>query len=433
MIGGNGGGDSRSVGDRRRRWWNGRGGGKRRWDDVVSGGSFSASIDVGLRLVWQVVGGDGTVGWVLGSLGELHKQGREPVPPTAIIPLGIGNDLSRSFGWGGSFPFNWKSAVKRTLDRASTDISILMMLVMSVPRKSNIASKVDSPKPLVFYHRNRRVFQDVCHSVYWLENWLLLVLHSWVTGSVDPDVLVFVDFVEDLLSYWNVLISMPAGKVVDPPHALKPVEEISLDQELKIERELLEKVSCYEGMFYNYFSIGMDARIAYGFHHLRNEKPYLAQSPFANKFKKPHESAAAADADEKSSTFDHGNQSATAAGDEKSSTSNPADTELKPAETESSPPCHFRFCTHVSPYFTTHVHLFDIPVGPVALLSGLNPSPLCLILHFFAIAIYGVGRLLLPFPSPKRLWIAARLFLGASAIIFSLFLSHGLVPSLSSV
>ncbi|CAL5358593.1 unnamed protein product [Camellia sinensis] len=134
-----------------------------------------------LRVV--VVGGDGTVGWVLGSLGELHKQGREPVPPTAIIPLGTGNDLSRSFGWGGSFLFNWKSAVKRTLDRAST-------------------------------------------------------------GSIC------------CLDSWNVLISMPAGKVVDPPHALKPVEDISLDQELKLEGELPEKVSCYEGVFYNYFSIG---------------------------------------------------------------------------------------------------------------------------------------------------------------------------------
>ncbi|GMQ02206.1 hypothetical protein CsSME_00048550 [Camellia sinensis var. sinensis] len=133
-----------------------------------------------LRVV--VVGGDGTVGWVLGSLGELHKQGREPVPPTAIIPLGTGNDLSRSFGWGGSFLFNWKSAVKRTLDRAST-------------------------------------------------------------GSIC------------CLDSWNVLISMPAGKVVDPPHALKPVEDISLDQELKLEGELPEKVSCYEGVFYNYFSI----------------------------------------------------------------------------------------------------------------------------------------------------------------------------------
>lgn len=49
--------------------------------------------------------------------------------------------------------------------------------------------------------------------------------------------------------------------------------------------------------------------------------------------------------------------------------------------------------------------------GPVALLSGLNPCPLSLVLHFFAVAIYGFGRLLVPFPSPKRLWIGARLIL----------------------
>lgn len=47
--------------------------------------------------------------------------------------------------------------------------------------------------------------------------------------------------------------------------------------------------------------------------------------------------------------------------------------------------------------------------GPVALLSGLNPSPLSLFLHFFAVAIYGVGRLLLPFPSPKAMFIGVRL------------------------
>jgi len=27
----------------------------------------------------------------------------------------------------------------------------------------------------------------------------------------------------------------------------------------------------------------MDAQVAYGFHHLRNEKPYLAQGPVTNK------------------------------------------------------------------------------------------------------------------------------------------------------
>lgn len=30
---------------------------------------------------------------------------------------------------------------------------------------------------------------------------------------------------------------------------------------------------------------GMDAQVAYGFHHLRNEKPYLAQGPISNKVK----------------------------------------------------------------------------------------------------------------------------------------------------
>jgi squalene monooxygenase len=47
--------------------------------------------------------------------------------------------------------------------------------------------------------------------------------------------------------------------------------------------------------------------------------------------------------------------------------------------------------------------------GPIALLSGLNPRPLSLVAHFFAVAIYGVGRLMLPVPSPKRMWIGARL------------------------
>ncbi|CAI9787441.1 unnamed protein product [Fraxinus pennsylvanica] len=161
-----------------------------------------------LRVV--VAGGDGTVGWVLGCLGELNKQGRLPVPPAAIIPLGTGNDLSRSFGWGGSFPFNWKSSIKRTLDRIGND--------------------------------------PTCY-----------------------------------LDSWHVLISMPAEGDLDIPYSLKATEETPLDQELEVEGELPEKVSCYQGVFYNYFSIGMDAQVAYGFHHLRNEKPYLAQGPISNK------------------------------------------------------------------------------------------------------------------------------------------------------
>ncbi|KAJ4958228.1 hypothetical protein NE237_025339 [Protea cynaroides] len=157
-----------------------------------------------------VAGGDGTVGWVLGSLAQLYKQNRFPVPPVGIIPLGTGNDLSRSFGWGGSFPFAWKSAVKRSLNKA-------------------------------------------------------------VTGPVCR------------LDSWHIVVSMPAGENMELPHSLKYTDECSLDQDLVVEGEWPEKSTCFEGVFYNYFSIGMDAKVAYGFHHLRNEKPYLAHGPIANK------------------------------------------------------------------------------------------------------------------------------------------------------
>ncbi|XP_022158631.1 squalene monooxygenase-like [Momordica charantia] len=63
--------------------------------------------------------------------------------------------------------------------------------------------------------------------------------------------------------------------------------------------------------------------------------------------------------------------------------------------------------------------------GPVALLSGLNPRPLSLFCHFFAVAIYGVSRLLIPFPSPTRIWIGVRLITGAAGIIFPIIKAEG--------
>lgn len=49
-------------------------------------------------------GGDGTVAWILKTIDDL---GLQPHPQVAVVPLGTGNDLSLSFGWGNTFLRVW--------------------------------------------------------------------------------------------------------------------------------------------------------------------------------------------------------------------------------------------------------------------------------------------------------------------------------------
>ena len=53
------------------------------------------------NLFLLIAGGDGTVCSVLNFVKTI-PQWQLSNPPAAILPLGTGNDLSRSLGWGGS-------------------------------------------------------------------------------------------------------------------------------------------------------------------------------------------------------------------------------------------------------------------------------------------------------------------------------------------
>lgn len=62
-----------------------------------------------------VCGGDGTIMWVLS---EFVKYKIDPAhSPIAIIPLGTGNDFSRSLGWGGSPFLKWSTRQLKQLVR----------------------------------------------------------------------------------------------------------------------------------------------------------------------------------------------------------------------------------------------------------------------------------------------------------------------------
>ena len=69
--------------------------------------------------------------------------------------------------------------------------------------------------------------------------------------------------------------------------------------------------------------------------------------------------------------------------------------------------------------------------GPIALLSGLDPNPLNLVTHFFAVAVFGMGRLLVPLPTPERCWEGLKVLSGATQIIVPIVNGEGILRMFS--
>ncbi|KAK2998977.1 hypothetical protein RJ639_024177, partial [Escallonia herrerae] len=77
-----------------------------------SGNKMSFEIQKRLRLI--VAGGDGTANWLLGVVSDLKLA--QP-PPVATVPLGTGNNLPFSFGWGKKNPATDSQSVMMFLSK----------------------------------------------------------------------------------------------------------------------------------------------------------------------------------------------------------------------------------------------------------------------------------------------------------------------------
>ena len=69
----------------------------------------------------------------------------------------------------------------------------------------------------------------------------------------------------------------------------------------------------------------------------------------------------------------------------------------------------------------------SMSAGPIALLGGLETNPMTLVSHFFSVALFGVGRLMVPLPTPARMWKGLSLLKGAVKIIVPIVTGEGLV------
>jgi diacylglycerol kinase (ATP) len=119
------------------------------------GDTVAAEIHRRLRLI--VAGGDGTAGWLLGVVSDLKLV--HP-PPVATVPLGTGNNLPYSFGWGKRNPGTDEKSVLSFLQsvRQAKEMKIdswHIVMKMESPKSSTCdpIAPLDLPHSLHAFHR----------------------------------------------------------------------------------------------------------------------------------------------------------------------------------------------------------------------------------------------------------------------------------------
>ncbi|GLT83410.1 hypothetical protein SLE2022_017010 [Rubroshorea leprosula] len=116
------------------------------------GDSLASEIENTLRII--VAGGDGTASWLLGVISDLKLP---TPPPVATVPLGTGNNLPFSFGWGKKNPGTDRQSVLSFLEqvKAAKEMKVdswHMIMRMKVPKEGSCDPIPELPHSLHSFH-----------------------------------------------------------------------------------------------------------------------------------------------------------------------------------------------------------------------------------------------------------------------------------------
>ncbi|KAK4803718.1 hypothetical protein SAY86_003535 [Trapa natans] len=128
--------------------------------EVLKNNGDELAIEVQKKLRIIVAGGDGTASWLLGVISDLELP--KP-PPVATVPLGTGNNLPFSFGWGKKNPGTDKHSVQLFLNqvKAAKEMKIdswHLIMRMKSPKEGlcDPIAPLELPHSLHAFHRVSR-------------------------------------------------------------------------------------------------------------------------------------------------------------------------------------------------------------------------------------------------------------------------------------
>ncbi|CAD7960131.1 unnamed protein product [Amoebophrya sp. A120] len=184
-----------------------------------------------------VCGGDGTASWILGVLGDMLAQKLLRFqPPVALLPLGTGNDLARSLGWGSTFYFSSARALQYLKMVEDAELTILDQWELTLlPKK-----KLPEDHKLRTLGSHPQKVQDPAHRerVY-----AALKKCNYVTEEDD-----IADQSQGISNFHH-----------DTKYAKKKTERIKDNMARLLDAHAANDGEIFQSTFQNYFSFGADA------------------------------------------------------------------------------------------------------------------------------------------------------------------------------